>query len=235
MGNGAHTHRKARRERKKEERKTRGALFLVAALVALSAAAYAGLPIVVWTDGFEQGLGNWTLANPSGDATTMASALQSYSSTQGTIVPCEGSWMAQIYKENGGLAYLTSVPISAVAGQSYEIDVCVGGLGEFDNCGFRWNKWGYSPDGSSITWVGDNFRNVNPLQCGVGYSFVATGNVINVVLGLDRACRDGLGHSAFFDNVVVSTSTTVVPEPASLLLALAGGVTGLAVRLRRRR
>ncbi|MCX5653966.1 MAG: PEP-CTERM sorting domain-containing protein [Planctomycetota bacterium] len=193
-----------------------------------AAPAWAGLAVPVWSDGFESGLDNWTLSNPSGDATTLAQATGTYTSSysQGTITPCEGQYMARLYKYNGGLAYLISKPIPAVVNQLYAIDVCVGGLGEVDNCGFRWNKWGYSADGSTITWVGDNFRNVNPLQCGIDYQFTATADTVNVVLGLDRACRDGLGHSAFFDHVVVTTT----PEPATLGLLGVGAVALLRRR-----
>ena len=202
-------------------------VFVVLVLLALSTAAHAGLPVLVWSDGFELGLGNWMFVNPSGDGTATSAAVQSYSSTQGTVVPCEGLWMAQIYKENGGLAELISIPIETVPGQLYEIDVCVGGLGMWDNCGFRWNKWGYINGGAEI-WVGDNFRNVNPLQCNIGWSFTAAGSTAQVLLGLDRACRDGNGQSAFFDHVVVST----IPEPGSLFV-LAGGLLGLVIRRRK--
>ena len=208
----------------------KGKVFITAALLLLCAPVFAGLPVIVFSDGFESGsLANWAFLNPSGDGTASAAALQSYTSSQGTAVPCEGGWMAQIYKQNGGLAYLMSCPIAATPGQLFEIDVCVGGLGEFDNCGFRWNKWGYSADGQALTWVGDNFRNVNPLQCSISFEFVATGNCVSVLLGLDRACRDGLGHSAFFDDVVVST----VPEPGSLL-ALGSCLIGLFAFARKR-
>jgi MYXO-CTERM domain-containing protein len=203
-------------------------LALLVGALALSTTAWAGLPVTVWGDGFESGnLNNWTFVNPSGDGTAMAAVSGAYGSSQGTIVPCEGQYTAQIYKDNGGLAYLISAMIPAVPGQLYEIDLCVGGLGMWDNCGFRWNKWGYSPDGGgTLTWVGDNFRNVNPLQCGISYQFTATTNQINVLLGLDRNCRDGLGHSAFFDNVQVSTT----PEPTAMILLALGGLAMLRRR-----
>ncbi len=106
----------------------------------------------VWADGFEAGLGNWTTSNPSGDATTTFATLATYTSSQGTAVPTEGSMMAQVYKQNGGLAMMESVAIPVVAGTQYQISVAVGGLGEWDNCGFRWNKYGYNltPEPSAL-------------------------------------------------------------------------------------
>lgn len=182
-------------------------------VVLASVPAYAG---IIWSDGFEGGLGNWTFTNPSGDGTAMATVSGGYTSSQGTVAPPQGLFMAQISKDNGGLAQLASVPIALPYGNNVvTVDVYVGGLGMWDNCGFRWNKWG-----TSQGWVGDNFRNVNPLQH-VQYQVTPTSASIQVLLGLDRSCRDGLGHSAFFDEVIVSQA----PEPATLALLGLGALT----------
>lgn len=113
---------------------------------------YDDLFSLVWSDGFEAGLGNWTTSNPSGDGTTAFATLATYSSNQGTVNPTEGSMMAQIYKQNAGLAMMESVAIPVVPGVQYTIYVDVGGLGEWDNCGFRWNKYGYTltPEPSAL-------------------------------------------------------------------------------------
>jgi hypothetical protein len=177
---------------------------LLVAVLCCSSLTCSGYGANIWSDGFENGLGLWSFENPSGDLTVSLGTSTGYSSIQGTIWPTQGIQMVQIYKENGGLAYVMSKPIRTIPGEAVQIDMAVGGLGDLDNCGFRWNKYGYV-DGETLVWVGDNFRNVNPLQP-VSFGFTATGNSAKILLGLDRACRDGLGHSAFFDDVQVSAN-----------------------------
>ncbi len=204
-------------------------LLVIAVLLLAGGAAQASF-FDIWMDGFESGLTNWTSQNPSGDGSTVFGAVGAWTTGQGTVSPVAGQQMARVNKGNAGLAYLISNPIAVVPGAQVQVSVWVAGLGDFDNCGFRWNKFGYAIDGA-ITWVGDNFRNVG-FERKI-YSFAATGSSVEVVLGLDRACRDGLGHSALFDEVVVSTDR-LVPEPGSLL-ALVSGLAGLgAIVLRKR-
>jgi hypothetical protein len=208
-------------------------LMLTGALcLALAAgSAHAGLPIVIYSDDFEDGdASDWTLEvlMPNGGGGINQPGIN-------------GAYDLLVWAsppDPAAIAIMVSPVINVTPSQMIEIDALI--HVKNDACGFEWGFIGVRNAGVDdlfgLTFEGGQHHNadtwwVTPCDIGVLQSpvFHATGNTIQVIVGVYRVCGWGQTVEVDFDDIVVST----IPEPGTMML-LGSGLVGLVAFVRRK-